>query len=75
MLTGDQISWFNTQFKIVYQENDCKPRRRHLVGAGRLHLYIGEENAKTCFERAKNSTTDKVECKFRIAGKVIFYVK
>ena len=75
MLTPSQVSWFNTQFKIVYQENDCKPRRRHLVGAGRLHLYVGEVNARYCFYRAEISTEDKTECKFRKAGKVIFYVK
>ena len=75
MLTADKISWFNSQFKIVYQENDCKPRRSHLIGAGRLHLYIGEANALKCFEKAESSISDKIELKFRVAGKVIFYVK
>lgn len=75
MLSEAKISWLNKQFRIVYQENDCKPRRRHLVGAGRLHLYIGEDNAKSCFDRAEKSKTDKTEYRLRVAGKVIFYVK
>lgn len=75
MLPKDKISWFNSQFKIVFEEKDCKPRRRHLVGAGRLHLYIGESNAKSCFKRAERSTSDKLECNLRVSGKIIFYVK
>lgn len=60
MLSEAKISWLNQQFRIVYQENDCKPRRRHLVGAGRLHLYMRK---------------NKTECRLRVVGKVIFYVK
>lgn len=75
MLAEDKISWINKQFRIVYEENDYKPRNRHLVGAGRLHIYIGEDNAKSCFEKANSSKQDRTEIKFRKAGKVIFYVK
>ena len=76
MLSEAKISWLNQQFRIVYQENDCKPRRRHLVGAGRLYLYIGGIMLNHVLrERAEKSKTDKTECRLRVAGRVIFYVK
>lgn len=75
MLPEDKISWINKQFRIVYEENDYKPRNRHLVGAGRLHIYIGENNANAAFKKANSSKSDRTVVRFRKAGKVIFYSK
>ena len=67
----------NKNFRIVYQEKRPadQPRARHLVGAGRLHLYIGEDNAKKCFEKALECMDDKKEIRLRKHGLVIFYNK
>ena len=70
-------SIINKNFRIVFQEKrePSEPRARYAVGAGRLHLYIGEDNAKKCFEKALASSTDKKEIKLRKHGVVIFYNK
>lgn len=75
ILTRQEISWFNKNFRITYQEKDVTPRRRHLVGAGRLHLYIGEDNARKCFEVARNSAKQAERFQFRKQGLIIFYSK
>lgn len=71
------ISIINKNFRIVYQEkrSEGEPRARYFVGAGRLHLYIGDKNASTCLAKAWGSTGDKIEFKFRKHGQVIFYAK
>lgn len=70
-------SIINKNFRIVFQEKrePSEPRARYAVGAGRLHLYIGEDNARKCFEKALASTGDKKEINLRKHGKVIFYNK
>lgn len=70
MLSEAKITWLNQQFRIVYQENDCKPRRRHLVGAGRLYLYIGGIMLNHVLREQKSLKQIKLN-----VGKVIFYVK
>ena len=68
---------FNKEYKIVYQPKEKEAynnNRRFAVGAGRLAHYIGEENAKTCFEKAEKMKTDKVRFKFRKMGIVDFYL-
>ena len=75
--TKSMISEINKNFRIVYQEKRPadQPRARHLVGAGRLHLYIGGHNAQQCIQRAWSSKEDKTEINLRKYGKVIFYTK
>lgn len=70
-------SEINKHFRIVFQEKRPaeEPRSRHLVGAGRLHLYIGEDNASKCIKKAMESLEDKKEINLRKYGKVIFYAK
>ena len=67
----------NKNFRIVFQEkrDPSESRARYAVGAGRLHLYIGEDNAQKCFEKALNCKDDKKEINLRKHGKVIFYTK
>lgn len=71
------ISTINKHFRIVYQEKRPagEPRARHLVGAGRLHLYIGDHNAQSCIAKAWESAGDKITFKFRKYGQIIFYAK
>ena len=68
---------FNKEFRIVFQPKDKSNfdnNRRFAVGAGRLSHYIGEENAETCFNKAKDIKTDKIRFKFRKMGIVDFYL-
>ena len=68
---------FNKEYKIVFQPKEKEAynnNRRFAVGAGRLAHYIGEENAKTCFEKSEKMKTDKVRFKFRKMGIVDFYL-
>lgn len=68
---------FNKEYKIVFQPKEKEAynnNRRFAVGAGRLVYYIGEDNAKTCFDKAGKMTTDKLRFKFRKMGIVDFYL-
>ena len=67
----------NKNFRIVFQEKrePSEPRARYAVGAGSLHLYIGDDNAKKCFEKALECMDDKKEIRLRKHGLVIFYNK
>lgn len=71
------ISVINKNFRIVYQEKrpEGEPRARYFVGAGRLHLYIGGDNAQTCISKAFRSKGDKIIFKFRKYGQITFYAK
>lgn len=71
------ISAINKNFRIVYQEKrpEGELRARYFVGAGRLHLYIGDQNASKCLVKALESTGDKIQFKFRKHGQVTFYAK
>ena len=67
----------NKNFRIVFQEKrpPTQKRARYLVGAGRLHLYIGRELADKYISKAMKSKGDKIEFNARKTGKVIFYTK
>lgn len=71
------ISTLNKNFRIVFEEKRPadQPRARYFVGAGRLHLYIGDDNAKKCFDKALKCKEDKKEIRLRKHGRVIFYTK
>lgn len=70
-------TYINRNFTIVIQPKEAEKfgKRRFAVGAGRLAEYIGEENAKNCFEKADKITKDKIRFKFRVQGIVDFYLK
>lgn len=58
-----------------YEPEKFNNRRRFGVSANTLFFYIGEDNAKTVFEKAKKMQTDKMRLKFRTKGVVDVYNK
>lgn len=70
-------SQFNKEFKIVFQpynKEQFDNKRRFAVGAGRLEVYIGKNNAEVVFKKGEALTKDKIRIKFRKHGIVDVYL-
>jgi hypothetical protein len=73
------FKYLNRDFHFVYQPKDPKVKkllgRRVLIGAWRLHNYIGIDNARKLIKATKKIREDKVSIKYRKYGIVDIYSK